>query len=280
MVGEMTYAVTGGSAPDYLPCRYGASRLVFRGPRRQLDGEYVAFLGGTETYGKFIDTPFPALTEETLGLPCVNFGCVNAGVDSFVQDPALLAAAGRARATVVQIMGAQNMSNPLYRVHPRRNDRFLAASEVLKAVYREVDFTEFHFTRHLLAELEAICPERFEMVREQLQSAWLARMTLLLKRISGPVLLLWFADRAPSDDPAETAEPLYIKAGMLAALRPRVAGIVEVRTAGCGRACGGPGAGPDPLNAAAARVLPGPDAHGAAATALSAALSAVLRRRT
>lgn len=275
----MTYEPNGGPAPDYLPCRYGASRLVFRGPRRRLEGEYVAFFGGTETYGKFIEMPYPALTEEALGLTCVNFGCVNAGVDAFVNDTALLEAAGQARATVVQIMGAQNMSNRLYSVHPRRNDRFVNASSMLKAVYREVDFTEFHFTRHLLGELEAISPDRFRMVCEELQQAWLARMTLLLSRIKGPVVLLWLAQHAPSNDGAENRDPLFVTAEMLDVLRDRVAAVVEVGASAAARAKGTEGMLFGPMEEAAARELLNPAAHDEAAAALSGALAAVLNRR-
>lgn len=275
----MTYELNGGPAPDYLPCRYGTSRLVFRGPRRRLEGEYVAFLGGTETYGKFVEAPFPALTEETLGLTCVNFGCVNAGVDAFVNDTALLEAAGKASATVVQVMGAQNMSNRLYSVHPRRNDRFVNASAILKAVYREVDFTEFHFTRHLLRELEALSPERFRMVREELQAAWMARMTLLLTRIKGPVVLLWLADRAPSNDPEEMSDPLFVTAAMLDALRDRVAETVVVQASARACARGTEGMLFGPMEAAAAQELPGPAVHDEAAAALSGALAGVLNRR-
>lgn len=30
----MTYDALGAGALDYLPCRYGTSKLLFRGPRR------------------------------------------------------------------------------------------------------------------------------------------------------------------------------------------------------------------------------------------------------
>ena len=33
-------------------CRYGNSRLFFRGPKGNLSGRYHAFIGGTETFGK------------------------------------------------------------------------------------------------------------------------------------------------------------------------------------------------------------------------------------
>ncbi|MGB3314802.1 MAG: DUF6473 family protein, partial [Albidovulum sp.] len=59
----MAYEYAGESALDYLPCRYGQSKLLFRGPRRKLDGAYAAVLGGTETYGKFVAEPFPNIVE-------------------------------------------------------------------------------------------------------------------------------------------------------------------------------------------------------------------------
>lgn len=276
----MTYENTGGAAPDYLPCRYGNSRLVFRGPRRRLTGDYVAFFGGTETYGKFIDRPFPDLAEQQLGLTCVNFGCVNAGIDAFVQDTEMMDAANNARATVVQVMGAQNMSNRLYTVHPRRNDRFVDASTLLKAIYREVDFTEFHFTRHMLTKLQHIGPERFEMVRDELKQAWLARMSLLLQRVTSPVILLWFAGHAPpqaDDDILE--DPLFVDRDMIETVRPRVADVVMPSISSEALSKGTQGMRFDPLDVNAARELLGPAAHMEVADALCATLSGVIARK-
>lgn len=276
----MTFANPGGAAPDYLPCRYGKSRLVFRGPRRRLDGDYVALFGGTETYGKFIERPFPDLAEDRLGTVCVNFGCVNAGIDAFVHDTALMDAANRARATVIQIMGAQNMSNRFYSVHPRRNDRFVKASTMLQAIYREVDFTEFHFTGHMLTRLESVGPERFGMIRDELKQAWTARMTLLLQRITSPVLLLWFAGHPPPPgDDTRMRDPCFVDRDMIEALRPRVAGIVELTASRAAVSSGTEGMLFDPLDINAARELLGPAAHEEAADALSAALSGLLRKR-
>lgn len=276
----MTYEITGMSSPNYLPCRYGSSRLVFRGPRRRLNGDYVAMFGGTETYGKFIDRPFPALTEDLLGTPCVNFGCLNAGIDAFVNDVAMIDAANNARVTVMQVLGAQNMSNRLYSVHPRRNDRFVNASNMLKAIYREVDFTEFHFTRHMLSRLRQIGPDRFEMVRDELKQAWSARMQLLLQRMNVPVILLWFADHAPPGA-AEMSEsdPLFVDRKMIEALRSHLAEVVEVRASDDALAMGIEGMVFDPLDINAARELMGPQAHEEVAAALQGALSVLLSKR-
>ena len=152
----MTYDVLGPGPLDYLPCRYGASKLLFRGPKRDLSAPYLAFVGTTETYGKFIETPFPALVEETLGVTCANFGQITAGVDAFASDPFVLQAASDAEITVIQIMGTQNMTNRFYSVHPRRNDRFVAAASILKTIFREVDFADFHFNKHMLSHLMTV----------------------------------------------------------------------------------------------------------------------------
>ena len=89
----MSIERTGAQALDYLPCRYGNSRLLFRGPRRSLEKPYILFLGDSVTYGKFVPQPFPAMVEQALRRDCVNFGCRNAGIDSFLHDPDVLSIA-------------------------------------------------------------------------------------------------------------------------------------------------------------------------------------------
>ncbi len=219
---------------SYSPCRYNGSRMLFRGPRRRLDLPYICFVGGTETYGKFIEEPFPALVEKAMRHTCVNFGCVNGGIDVFVKDRAVLEICNQAELTVLQIMGAQNLSNRFYSVHPRRNDRFLRASTVLRAIYHDVDFSEFSFNRHMLSTLHAKSIDRFETVVAELREAWIARMKTLIGHIGDHCILLWFSDDQLSkshwsDHPNQLqTDPLFITISMIEELRPMVKQIVEV----------------------------------------------------
>lgn len=227
----MSYEKMGGGELSYEPCRYGESRLTFRGPQKDLDVPYVAFLGGTETYGKFVAQPFVEIVEEALPLACVNFGYLNAGIDAFLSDPAVLEMAQRSEVTVLQIMGAQNMSNRYYKVHPRRNDRFIGASNMMQMVFNDIDFSEFHFTRHMLGTLCARAPDRYSMVRDELRMAWRARMKLLLNAIGGKVVLLWVADHMPDTALGTSGlgpDPLFVDRLMIEELRPLVDDIVEV----------------------------------------------------
>ena len=274
----MAYVYPGGGALDYAPCRYGTSRVVFRGPAKALDSPYVTVLGGTETYGKFVPEPFPTLVEAELGLPMVNLGAMNAGLDVYLGDPALLEIARGAEAVVLQIVGAQNLSNRYYKVHRRRNDRFLGASPGLKVLFPDVDFTEFSFTRHMLQSLQRVSPERFERVVEELRSVWMARMARLMQQIGPKVILLWFgAQRPPRPGrPADlTHDPLLITAEMMARLRLAACAVVDV--------VGAPdqhdlsrGLSYSALDELAARGVPGPAAHLDVAMQLSAVLRQVL----
>lgn len=275
----MTYDALGPGALDYLPCRYGASRLLFRGPKRNLDKPYYAFVGGTETYGRFIKRPFPALIEAEIGLPCVNFGQANAGVDAFSLDPFVLDAAAKSEIAIVQVMGAQNMSNRFYTVHPRRNDRFISTSSLLRTIYRDVDFADFHFNKHMLTRLKTVCPLRFAAVRQELQDAWLARMRLLLKRIGGKSILLWFAEQAPEkthdDEPELGPDPLFVTREMMDQIHNDATMVVEVVAKTEARLRRTEGKYFSELEAVVAAEVMGPKAHEEAATALLDAIRTI-----
>lgn len=227
----MAYENQGEGALDYVPCRYGESKLLFRGPKRKLTSPYIAMLGGTETYGKFVEMPFADMVEGGLDMSVVNLGCINAGVDVFSNEQTVVDICSKSEAVVIQITGAQNISNRFYAVHPRRNDRFLRASNLLKTIYREVDFTEFHFTRHLLTAMRETSAEKFAMVEQELREAWVARMKTLVSRINAKVVLLWIADHTPEDRETCTidgSDPLFVDREMLDAVEPFVEDIVEV----------------------------------------------------
>lgn len=260
----MAYERPGESPIDYQQCRYGHSKLLFRGPRRDTNKRFCAFVGGTETYGKYIPVPFPELLEKRLGMPCANFGAVNGGIDAFVNDETILGLCSDAEVTVVQVMGAHNMSNRFYSVHPRRNDRFLKASTLMSTIFREVDFTEFAFTRHLLTTLKSHSPDKFDVLEQELKAAWMARMTTLLNRIDGKVILLWISGFAPGDG-AEDAElgvdPLFVDDAMVKKVAQGAHDLVEVQVPPEVGQHGTEGMLFPQMEAAAAREMYGPGLH-------------------
>ena len=275
----MAYVFPGEGSLDYFPCRYGSSRLLFRGPRRDIDRAYVAVLGGTETYGKFVPVPFPDLIERQLGLPVANLGCMNAGPDVFLNELAVTEIAAQASVTVVQLLGAHNLSNRYYAVHPRRNDRFLGATPLLRAIFPRVDFTEFNFTRHMLMSLQGASVDKFEVLAEELRAAWVLRMKLLLSRLGRRTILLWVADHPPPSPTRRVdlaRNPLLIDSEMINAIRMPAASYVEAVFSPAALSQGVEGMAFAPMEAPAAAGLPGPAAHQEVADVLMPAIHGLI----
>lgn len=267
----MAYQSLGDTSLEYFPCRYGASKILFRGPQRPLEGEYIAAIGGSETYGKFVEFPYPDLMEGLLKTPVINFGCMNAGVDVFANEQTLLDACNGAKLSVLQVPGAVNLSNRFYAVHPRRNDRFLRASNLLKTIYREVDFTEFNFTRHMLQSLQEISGEKFAMVEMELKEAWVGRMKSLVARIESPLILLWLSERGISEACPHGIlgpDPAMVDEEMMNEIRPFVQDVVEVKVSQKDINLGREELVYPEMDEAAARSMLGAVAHDLAADAL------------
>lgn len=184
------------SEPQGLrPCQYELSRNLLRGVRRDISTCYNVALGGNETFGIGMPQSYPELLETQGAGRWVNMGVRNAGPDVYLRDPTLLDLISKSDHGIVQVMGASNMSNPYYRVHPRRNDRFITPEAKLRRLFPEIDFTGFHYTRHLLGTLEYVDPIRFLDVQKALKVEWLSKMKKLLSHFKNPPTLLWISER-------------------------------------------------------------------------------------
>ena len=225
----MSYDVMGRRVLDYEICNYDGSRLQFRGPKRNLTDPYVAFLGTTETFGKFVAQPYPDLLAEHLPVGAVNLGMVNGGVDAYLNDPAILEVARGAELRVVQVMGALNLSNHFFKVHPRRNDRLIGPCEPLRRLYPDLDFAEFHFTKAMLRALQRHSSERYEMICRELQDIWLARMTMLLKLLGERTIITWLADAEPPQNAViAPRDPMLIDAELIQRIKAKANAYVEI----------------------------------------------------
>jgi hypothetical protein len=273
----MSFVQKGHGPLNYNPVSYGGALLQFRGPAADLDGPYIVCLGGSETYGRFIHTPYAAMLNDRLAMPVVNLGVMNAGLDVMLQDEGIRSVVQGAAAVVLQITGAQNMTNRFYSVHPRRNDRFVKASGILRTIYRDVDFTEFHFTRHMLTHLANLSRDRFAILIGELQQAWLARMGHALKQIDVPVHLLWLSNRAPADLPDGAGigrDPLFVTAAMLDEVARCAASLTLALPPDTWRNAPTRGMFFAAREETAARALPGPAVHSRAANLLAEVLGA------
>ncbi len=235
-VSVMSYQSINAVHSAETTCEYENSKLRFRGPQRALNNPYVACLGGEETFGRFVETPFPNELERRLDRRCVNLGSLFCGAEALTQDKGLLEIANRSDICVLQLPGMLGLSNRFYRVHPRRNDRFVAPNADLVALYPEEDFTDVHFVQHLLTRLSARSDARIELVEQELRNVWIEKLGKFLAEVGPPALLLHLQversdlDSTPGDGFAinpEMIEPLRPHCTDILSLQVQVSGVSD-----------------------------------------------------
>ncbi|HSF92998.1 MAG TPA: DUF6473 family protein [Paracoccaceae bacterium] len=219
----MPYGIEKSIEDDIMFYRFGRAQQVYRAPKPNLRRPYCAFIGGSETFGKQVQSPFPAILQRQTGIQVGNWGTPGAGPGFFLKDPAVIEVASNARMSIIQLMSPMALSNRMYQVYPRRNQRLFGAGNALLHLYPEVDFSQFRYVHRMLWKLHQLDPDRFAIVMSEVQSAWLARTTELLEMIEGHKILLWL--HHPSIDQA-------VPTGAYQALRVLVEETVEVSLAG------------------------------------------------
>lgn len=213
---------------DYRTWRFGRLNQLYRGPRPDLDAPYVACIGGAQTFGRYVERPYPALLAERLGRQVVNFGAADAGPGFYLSDSKVLEALSDAELCVVQVMSAQALSNRLYRVGARRNQRLASVSPALRRLFPHVDDDTFSCARELLDHAAETSPEGHAALVEELRTAWVARMRSLLRAIHSRKILFWFSERAPDDPQPAGARfsalgfPHHVDGAMLGTLADEV----------------------------------------------------------
>lgn len=247
-------------------------------PRRGATGKilrdaqpgYCVALGGDGTAGRFVAESWPRLLERLSGRMVLNFAAPHSGLDAMLVDGELLRVAAGARLRLIEIPNAINLTNPFYKVHLRRNERIVAATPLLGRLYPEVDFTEFSFTRHMILRLWEVDRERFMEVSKVLSQVWSEKIELLLDKLEGASVLIWWGNRPPLAKGDEQAllpgAPMLVDAEMIMAVREMAEGLVELVTPD--HLGGAPQRPRGPLDVVAARELPGAESHSTLAARL------------
>ena len=193
-------------------------------PSGLVAGRYVAAVGGAATFGRGGSAGLSAALAGRLGGQHVNLGSPHAGPQAIMRDALVLPLAVSAGVCVLEACGVATQTNPFYRVHPRRGDRFIAAEPALKRLFPDVDFADIAFVGHLLATLETCDPARFARVRAGLRALWAERMAALLAALPRRTVLWWDAGAAPG--------AMTVDADLVAPLLGGAAAVVAVSAPG------------------------------------------------
>src|ERR1700721_1759052 len=85
----------------------------FRGPLDR-GPDAIAWLGAAQTFGRYVEEPFPGVVGKRLDLGTLNLGSGGKGPRYFLRHPELLEEVNRCRVAVIQVMSAKGSDNSLF----------------------------------------------------------------------------------------------------------------------------------------------------------------------
>ncbi len=229
----MSYQKPDEAYINYHAYRWGRLQQIFRGPAPDLSRPYVACLGAAQTFGRYVQAPYPTLISRALGIEVANFGAGGAGPGLFLRDSALVEAASNAKVCIIQVMSARSLSNRLFRVKVNRNAQIDAVSKALEELFPHVDFDTFTYAHNMLNKMAETDPDKFLDVEEEMRAAWTARTRTLLQSIDAPKVLFWFSERSPEEQvdedtgQPELKYPQFVDREMIEAVSPFADAYVE-----------------------------------------------------
>ncbi|MBK8976206.1 MAG: hypothetical protein IPM29_09780 [Planctomycetes bacterium] len=169
----------------------GLDGLEFRGPRVDIDARPIVCLGAAQTFGRFVDAPFPRLLADALGVPVLNLAVGGVGPRHYLQphySPYLRAA----RLVVVQVLSGSNASNSLVTDAHETLHRCGAMLATRRDDGRRTT------NREVLHEvLAAGGPSAVRRVVAETRADFVTATIELLSCTPVPTVLLWFSIRRP-----------------------------------------------------------------------------------
>jgi Domain of unknown function (DUF6473) len=178
------YQVYDAQFVDYELYGIPGIRGVFRGPPAKGD-EYVACVGAAQTFGRFVQTPYPRLIAKALGTDALNLGRGGAGPSFPLSNPRLLVLINSARVAIVQVFSGRSQSNSLFKTV---NHGMIGVN---LANGQEISANGFY--AWLLEQGE----ELSRKIVSETRANYVVAMTELLDAITAPKILLWFSVRTP-----------------------------------------------------------------------------------
>ena len=158
----------------------------YRGPAIDLTKPYVACIGGAQTFGRFVQTPFPHQLSERLGCQVLNLGLGGAG-PRFALLPKVLPLLQGARLVVVQMFSGRSASNSIVDNSLRgrnggrdqRTGDWVSTEQVFRQVFESGD------------------RDAMERLVEETRTDYVETMVELGRELTCPSVLLWMSRRKP-----------------------------------------------------------------------------------
>lgn len=176
---------------DYeLYKNFGIGPLL-RGPKPDVDiekDEFIVCIGAAQTYGCYVEKPFPKQLSEKYGLPVINLGVAGAGPQFYHKRQKFIDLINKAKLVIVQVMSARSVSNSIY--ESVRDGEMLKNRHTGEMKGAEIAWKE------IIKNVEL---DTLNLVEEN-KRTWLEHYKILSEKIKAPTILFYFSEREADYD--------------------------------------------------------------------------------
>jgi len=156
-------------------------------PENIVKGGYSVCIGAAQTFGPFVEKPYPLLLSKLLNFPVVNLGRGGTSALFFSREN-YLSFINKGSFVVIQIMAARGVENSSFRPTNRGGQNNVVLKETGQIVKSKA------YYRKLITSSDT------DLIKQNILESrenWIKNYQVLLNSIHVPKILFWFSQRAP-----------------------------------------------------------------------------------
>jgi hypothetical protein len=169
---------------------YDYQGLELRGPKLSTN-KYIAYIGASQTFGRYCQEPYPHLLEKRLNMGTLNFGIGGKGPTYFLRNKIILEAVNKAELVIIQVLSGRSISNSVF----ESRDGGMHGIRLIdgKKMRSDYAFSELISGK----DNRGLSREFMENLVKETRENYVSATIEFLKAIQPPKVLLWLSTRTP-----------------------------------------------------------------------------------
>ena len=170
---------------------YDFQGLKLRGSKKLDNTKYIAYIGASQTFGRFCQEPYPNLLGKKLNMGTLNFGIGGIGPTFFLSNQTILEAVNKAELVVIQVLSGRSISNSVF----ESRDGGMLGIRLIdgKKMRSDAVFSQLVSGK----DKRGLSKEFMENLVKETRENYVSTTIDLLKAIKPPKILLWLSTRTP-----------------------------------------------------------------------------------
>ena len=153
--------------------------------------KYIAYIGASQTFGRFCQEPYPNILGKRLDIGTLNFGIGGKGPTYFLTNQTILEALNEAELVVIQVLSGRSVSNSVF----ESQDGGMHGIRLIDGKKMRSDdlFSQLISGK----DKRGLSREFMENLVKETRENYVKNTIDLLKAIKPPKILLWLSTRTP-----------------------------------------------------------------------------------